>query len=187
MLRFVLAVIACVMLSACWQSEERFFDASDWARLNFSGEYDVASITDTNGPRSATLVSRPDGLIELQPQPADDEMPTLIGLVPITGGSGDYFLAMDRSSEGDSDTYYIAKVSNDVSLAFFFPDCNGTSAIEGMTAQASGFSETKTCTFTNEQALMKAALEAEKFLSAHHIMVVAPFLAFSRADDENAD
>ena len=187
MLRAFLAVIACLCLSACWESDTRFFGSGDWAKLDLTGEYDVAGLSDSEDrPRHATLTSRPDGLIEFTPLPAGNDKPTLMGLVPITGGSGHYFLAMDRTSDGEGDTYYLAELSENGGLAFYFPDCDGTSPMDGMAVNDT-FGSTKTCTFTSAEALMKAALEAERFLAAPHIVAVAPFLQFSKSGQQHED
>jgi len=188
MVRALLAVIACLCLTGCWQSETRFFGPDDWARLGLSGEYNVAGISDSdNPPRHATLTSRPDGLVEFVPHGAGEDKPTLLGLVAITGGSGRYFIAMDRTNDGNGDTYYLAELSSSGGLAFYYPDCDGTPPIDGLVVETSTFSASKTCTFTTEEAVMTAALEAERFLSTPHIVGVAPFLAFSKAGQDSDD
>jgi hypothetical protein len=189
-LRALLAAIACLCLTACWVSDTRFFGSGDWAKLDLSGDYDVARITDNDEPDLATLTPRPDGLVEFMPQSQVARgTPTLFGFVSIAGGSGRYFLAVDRSSAeielNDGDMYYIAELTNDGGMAFYFPDCDGTPPTDGMVAEASEFNEAKTCTFSNREALMEAALAAERFLSTDHIVTVAPFMAFSKVDSQN--
>ena len=217
MIRSLLVIAVSLLLAGCWTSDQRFFDTGDWAHLDLSGEYEVAAIADGDGPRRATLVSRPDGLIELTPVPQGEDMPTLMGLVPIAGGSGHFFLAVDRTNAGDDETYYIAELSDEGGLAFYFPECDGTSPIEGMTkaplfvleeanedgdtptldqapvihnAEASspnGSTGNQVCKFLTRDALMAAGLEAEHFLSAHHVVAVTPFLAFSKRDGDSSD
>jgi len=185
MLRAILAVIACLCLCSCWVSDTRFFGSDDWAKTSFSGEYDVLSTTDSDAPHHATLTTRADGLIELDRHDPEDE-PTLIGLVPIAGGSGKLFLAVDRTHETDSDMYYLAAISDRDELAFYYPSCEGTPPREGLLKEGSGLVST-TCTFATEEALMAAALDAEHFLSEPHIVALAPFLAFSKPDQVSDD
>jgi hypothetical protein len=180
-------MMACLGLCGCWVSDTRFFDSGDWAMLRLAGDYDVAQLSDGSSPEAldrATITPRPDGLVEFMPQTrVARATPTVFGFVPIAGGSGQYFLAVDRSTadydDDDGDMYYIAKVTAD-GVAFFFPDCDGTPRQAGMAVEADGFTEGKTCTFTSEEALMKAALEAERFIAAPHIVGLSPFLAFSK-------
>ena len=40
------------------------------------------------------------------------------------------------------------------------------------------------CGFTSKEALMHASLAAERFLSAHHIVAVAPVVSLSPVHDE---
>ena len=112
----------------------------------------------------------------------------MMGFGPIAGGSGKYFLAVDRSPSGavggDGDMYYIANLTSD-GVAFYFPDCDGTLPIEGMVVETSTISEGRTCTFKSRSSLMKAALDAERFLLTPHIVAVAPFVAFSKADPDD--
>ena len=179
MLRMIVALGLSLLLAGCWTSEKRFFNSGDWARLDLSGEYDVARITTSDGAHRARFATRPDGLIEITPLDAEDgdDEPTLLGLVPITGGSGSLFLAMDRTPGTGNDVYYLASLSDDGDLGFYYPVCEHTPRIEGLVVTGDS-----TCTFTTEDALMQAALEAERFLAAPHIVAVAPFLSFSKSD-----
>jgi hypothetical protein len=183
MIRSILALAVCLMLTACWKSDQRFFDSGDWARLDLSGVYEVASLENDNPPRYATLASRPDGLIEISAGWADDgDKPTLLGLVPITGGSGTVFLGVDRSTPGDGDIYYLARLTGDGDLGFYYPVCEATPAGEGLVVENGD-----TCTFTSEAALMRAALEADRFLTSKHIVAVTPFLGFSKSDEASGE
>jgi hypothetical protein len=183
MLRAIIALGLSLVLAGCWTSDRRLFDTGDWAKLDLSGEYEVASITSSDGPRRAIFTTRPDGLVVIAPVGGvdDDEDPTVLGLVPIEGGSGTGFIAVDRATAGDSDLYYLASL-DDGDLGFYFPACEATPAIEGMVVTGES-----TCTFSSRQALMKAALEAERFLSTRHIVAITPFLRFSRVEEAEGD
>ncbi len=215
MRRAILTVAACFCLAGCggWVSDERLFGDGDWARLNVSGPYTFQY----NGPRSdesapgdreahATLTTRPDGLLQGTGEGPDDGF--VIGLVPIDGGSGDYFLMVDRSDEtAQGDQYFIAHQFGR-GFAFFFPDCEGTPAIDGMrkvrimepaveageddisasddAATPDEYSDDPhVCKFDTKEALMKAGLNAERFLSARHAVEVAPFATIT--PDEESD
>jgi len=211
MLRTVLTVLACQMLQACsgWTSDQRLFGDGDWAHLDINGRYEI----DAHGPAVRGIFrTRPDGLIEGRSLDKRDKNVMLIGLVPIKGGSGDYFLAVDRSdrSPDSRDDYLIVHLSAGKSLEYFTPDCAGTSAVSGMIKVPAGElgvplrtgadrasrdapntgagndHEHLLCKFFTKDALMVAALEAEKFLSAKHVVAVTPFATLSRDHGDRA-
>lgn len=183
MLRALLIVIACSCLSGCWVSEKRFFGSEEWARLDLAGTYAVKSAAGFDAPETVTLALREDGRLDTvraDGQAGLDEIEPL-GLVAIPGGSGRFFLAVDQS--GEVDYYYIAHLALDGGLAFYLPDCSGTPARNDLVIEE----ESKgglTCVFASEEALLEAALEAERFLSARHIVAVSPVYSLERMADE---
>ena len=222
MLRAAVPLLACLLLGACsgWVSDERLFGDSDWAHLNINGRYKSTVSGDESDDRMI-LKSRPDGLIEGHSTDRHDKSRTLIGLVPIRGGSGDYFLSVDRSNDDEKgDEYFIVRVSDGKTLEYFIPDCDATPQVEGMTKvhddrgfkqeaeglddDASGATRAASpaatataapqpepqspsddklvCKFATKDALMAAGLEAEKFLSAKHIVELTPFLGLAPDD-----
>jgi hypothetical protein len=208
--RNVLAAIACLCLSACsdWVSDERLFGSGDWAHLDLNGHYSNQAAADDDAMKRVILKTRPDGMIEgIGPDPDDG---FVIGLVPISNGSGNFFLMVDRSdAEEQGDGYYIARLIGGDTLAFYLPDCRGTSPVEGM-VKVSQREEPATpdgevpaiapspvppedaddsvkCKFSTKDALMAAGLEAERFLAAPHIIAVAPFTTLEPAATEAAD
>jgi hypothetical protein len=189
MLRTGLAVIACLMLAGCWMSEQRFFGPGDWAHLDFNGRY-VSQNADGDTTARVTFATRPDGLIDGTGVNAEDGSTeeSTMGLVPIRGGSGEYFLVVDRTDEDEEgDIYFIARLIEGPGLELYWPDCGGTTAVAGMAVESSSFTETETCTFSSREALMTAALEAETFLAARHVVAVAPMgklVPLSELDDE---
>jgi len=221
MLRAALAVLASLLLSACsgWASDERLFSDGDWAHLDIDGRYRSTAGGDETKIR-LDLKTRSDGLIEGHSTDRHDTSRTLIGLVGIVGGSGKYFLSVDRSSDdAQGDQYFIVRVSDDKALEYFIPDCAATPPADGMTKVPGWHSESAphddatdeigaapternttseprlvsqvppddnlVCKFSTKDALMKAALEAEKFLSAKHIVAVTPFVGLERDDETN--
>jgi hypothetical protein len=197
--RAVLAVLACLLLNACsgWVSDERLFGDGDWAHLDINGRY--KNDNDESDERGI-LKTLPNGLIEGRSSNKRDKDVSLTGLIPIRGGSGEYFLMVDRSDpEINGDTYFIAHVTDDKKIEFFMPDCRGTSDLQGMTkerdeataatvegkaqadqAEGNGY---VVCKFHTKDALMAAGLEAERFLATKHIIAITPFVSFL-PDDE---
>ena len=181
MLRAVTSLALAVLLAACWGSDERFFGPGDWAKLEFDGAYRIEALDeDDDAPRSVTMRVLPDGLIEIVPRAGRGEKLTL-GLVGIPGGSGGFFLAVDRSApaNGTGDLYVMAKVTAN-SLELYFPDCLGTPPIPGMDKSEGLAGEA--CGSQNEAALFEAARLAERFLSERHIVAVSPFTRFEKID-----
>lgn len=132
MMRGILTIVACLLLSACsgWVSDERIFGTGDWAHLDLNGPYDHQTAVDDQS-RRVILRTRPDGMIESTGPGADDR--GLMGLVPIKGGSGEYFLMIDRSDSSEKgDEYFIARVADSNAIALYLPDCRGTSPVAGM-------------------------------------------------------
>ena len=176
MLRAVFAAIACVSLAGCWVSEERLFGNGDWAHPDLDGNY---RSEDANGAEQArvTLAMRPNGLVESVSVGIEDGKieESIVGLVRIEGGSGRYFLLVDRSDQsGEGDIYLIAHLTEEGALELFWPDCAGTPSIEDVTVERDGLLDATVCTFSSKAALMLAGLEAERFLSTPHVVEVAP-------------
>jgi hypothetical protein len=191
MLRLLLALLACLSLAGCWVSEKRIFGAGDWAHVPLAGKY---ISQDANGHDTArvTLKVRADGVIEGTGVNIADGSPdnSVIALVPIKGGSGRYFLAVDRSKDEDSgDIYLIAHLTDDNGLEVFWPDCEGTAPIAGMAVTRDNLTESVLCQFSSKDALMAAGLQAEKFLSAKHVVAIAPLgrLVPDDGDDDEED
>jgi hypothetical protein len=210
MLRVILATLACLLLEACsgWASDERLFGDGDWAHLDINGRY---KNDDGESDGKGILRTLPNGLIEIRSADKHDKDVTRIGLVPIRGGSGEYFLMVGRSDptpdDDEGDTYLIVRVTTDKSLKFYLPDCRGTSDVEGMTrefgdameasvegedsnakprptSRPSQNDENVICKFSTKGALMTAGLEAERFLAAKHVVEIRPFSSIS--PDEEA-
>lgn len=203
MLRIVLVVIACFCLSACsgWVSDERLFGSGDWAHLDLSGPYNNEAAADDVTKR-VILTTRPDGMIVGTGSAPNDGF--VIGLVPIKGGSGNFFLMVDRSDpDKQGDEYYIARLTGGDTLVFYLPNCRGTSAVEGMEKVSrraepaieegdapaiepspgppDGADDSVECKFATKDALMLAGLEAERFLASDHIVAVVPFAVLEPA------
>jgi hypothetical protein len=190
MLRALLAVVVCLALSGCWVSDHRIFGDGDWAHVNLAGKFKREN---ANGDADASVVlgTQPNGLIVGTATAFKDRKSErmVMGLVAIQGGSGKYFLAVDRSSDKDTgDTYLIAHLTEDGGLELFWPDCEGTASASGMTSAKDSLSDTTVCTFTNKAGLIAAGLQAEKFLSAKHVIAIAPLgrLAPDDGSDENS-
>ena len=177
MLRTLLTAISCLLLAGCWMSEERLLTDGDWAHLQIDGSY---KSVDSDGDEEASVVlkTNANGLIEgTRTDLENGETERVgLGLAPIAGGSGRYFLAVDRSdtTRTDGDIYLIAHLAEQGALEFYWPDCEGTSPTDGMAAQKDTLTDSTVCTFATKAGLMRAALEAERFLYAKHVIGVAP-------------
>src|SRR5690606_41595886 len=76
-----------------------------------------------------------------------------LGSVRIEGGSGRYFLAVDRSDEGrEGDLYLIAHLTEDGAIAIYWPECAGTPPVEGLVIERDGLTEIDVCTFSSRSA-----------------------------------
>lgn len=186
MFRSIIAFCISLLLAGCWQSEEPLFGEGDWAKLDIDGRYDVETVGVSSNRRTVTLTTLEDGSIESITQTGRDAAAEvdLLGLVAISGGTGRFFLAVGRSDDGD--IYYVAQLTHEDSLAFYFPYCAGTTARVGLIVEDGG-KGSLVCTFTSKQALLEAALEAERFLSRPYIVRVLPVQVLTKSElDEEA-
>lgn len=183
-------------LSGCWVSDKDFFGPGDWAHLDLDGTY---ISEDANGHEQGTVVLtvRPDGLVDGVATREDGGEPekSTLGLVPVNGGSGEYYILVDQTDGGgDGQLYLLGHLDDDGSLEMYWPECSGTPDIEGMTRETPDFglpspppdtSQMMSCTFTTKESLQEAALEAERFLSAPHIVDILPMgrITPKQADD----
>jgi len=87
------------------------------------------------------------------------------------------------SSDGDADFYYLAQLSLDGQLALYMPDCSGTLSRDGMVIEEESKGG-QSCVFTSKEAILGAALEAERFLSVRHITTISPMFVLERMDEE---
>jgi len=133
MLRTAFAVLACFLSAACsgWVSDERLFGDGDWAHLDINGRYQ----NDNNESAERGIVrTLPNGLIEMRSSDKRNKDVMIIGLVPIKGGSGDFFLSVDRSDASKKgDQYFIVNVPDGRTLQFYIPNCDATPEMPGMT------------------------------------------------------
>ena len=198
MARSLLLVALGLALASCWVSEKEFFGAGDWAHLDLDGSY---ISEDGNGHEQATveLVVRPDGLIEGTSTGIEggETEHSVVGLVPVAGGSGRYFILVDRS-DGDHDgaLYLLGHLTDEGGIEMYWPQCSGTPDIDGMTRESPDIGlpppptqdkSMMACNFTSKDALQKAALEAERFLSAPHIVDILPIGRLRPQDGNEAD
>ena len=189
MLRAIIVVIASLSLAGCWVSDTRMFGPADWAHVDLSGKF---KSEDANGNDEAKVVLavRPNGLIagtstDLKTGKVDH---SVLGMVAITGGSGKYFIAVDRSDQaGKGDIYMIAHLTDEHGLEAFWPDCDGTAPVQGMARTEDDLTHSGVCKFSTKAALQTAALQAERFLSAKHVIAIAPFGKLVPDDGSNSD
>lgn len=182
--RAMLAALASLFLAGCWVSEELHFGPGDWANLAIDGHYVVH---DSEGEALARvlLVTRPDGLVAsttTEDLSGGGKGDMLFGMVAIAQGSGRYFLVVDRESLGSGEIYVLAHRSDEGEINLYWPNCEGTPKMRGLVAAPEGDPYPGFCMFTDKRAVMEAALRAERFLAARHIVRVSPFARLSRTD-----
>jgi len=189
MLRAAMVAMLAAALAGCWMSEKRLFGPADFvAPPGLEGNY-VSE--DGSGTLKATVVLSvgADRLIEGVSTPVGGDEPqqtSHIGFIPIAGGSGQYYLMVDRSPERtEGDLYFIGRMTEDFGLEAFWPQCAGTPEIAGMTREKAEPIDEDVCTFTSREAVMRAALEAEKQLSARHMFEPHPAGRLKKSDESD--
>jgi hypothetical protein len=188
MVRILLALLACCSLAGCWMSDERIFRNGDWAHLDLNGDYtSYGANGDVEG--QVVLRTRANGLIESTTTDLDDGKieHSVLGFVPIEGGSGSYFLTVDRKDgTAEGDLYFITHLTEGGALELYWPDCGGTPHMDGLEIARDSMVD-EVCNFSSRAALMRAGLEAERFLSAQHIVTVSPLGRIAPTDDDDLE
>ncbi|MXO59553.1 hypothetical protein GRI89_08365 [Altererythrobacter salegens] len=195
--RTLLVLALGLALTGCWISEKPLFGPGDYAHLDIAGSYNSEN-KDGDVEGHVDLTVRPDGLVEgvaIKKGESGSET-SIMGFVPIKGGSGEYFILVDRSKEdSDGELYLLGHVGTDGDIEMYWPQCAGTPDIDGMVREKPDFgipigpkndASLSSCTFTTKEALQKAALAAEKFISVPHIVDLQP-LGILRKEDGSSD
>jgi hypothetical protein len=153
-------------------SENRLFSAGDWAQPDIAGSY-VSENSDGDAQAKVVLSPRADGLFDSLSTKLDDEgevEKSVVGFVAVEGGSGSYFLMVDRTSEKDEgEIYLFGHLEENGRLEAFFPQCAGTPDGPGMTREVEQLIKEEICSFSTKAGLMRAALAAEQYLSSPHM------------------
>lgn len=169
-------------------SDERIFQDGDWAHLDLNGDYTrYGANGDVEG--RVVLRTRANGLIESTSTDLDESniQHSVLGFVPIEGGSGNYFLTMDRTdATAEGELYFITHLTEGGALELYWPDCGGTPPMDGLEIDHDSIAG-DVCKFSSRAALMRAGLEAERFLSAQHIVAVSPLGRIAPADEDEPE
>lgn len=187
MLRLVLICCLTASLSACWGSEQRLFGTADWVRpQGLEGRF---VIENAEGEPDGTLVLAPrsDGMIDGTATRKDEPTPKTspVGFVAIPGGSGHYFLMVQRIAPDKGGELYLIARWRDERLEGYWPECKGTPDIAGMRRDTPDVLPETLCAFTTRKAVLQAALLAERELSGARIFP-AQKLGRLRRDDTPA-
>lgn len=101
--------------------DTHIFGDGGWVHLDFNGKYESENASGDEQAR-VVLKTRSGGLIEGVGTSTKDGTTenTVLGLVRIAGGSGKYFLAVDRSGKSDGgEVYLIARLTDGNGLDIF--------------------------------------------------------------------
>ena len=167
MLRALFIAVLAGALSGCWVSEEQLFGGGDWVvPAGIEGAY-VSENPDGEQRGTVDLVRRKDGMIAGTATRNDEPEPrtSAIGFVAIPGGSGHYFLMVQPVPEDKGGELYLIGRWQEDRLEAYWPQCAGTPDMAGMTRDTDGIVNEAVCGFSTKQAVLKAALVAERELS----------------------
>lgn len=166
MLRAAVLALSLTLLSACWGAETKLFGTGDWVQPpGMTGRFvteDAAG--ETQG--TVELARRPDGLIDGTVTRKGEDKPSTsaVGFVAVPGGSGRYFLMVNRATGEKSGEFYLVGRWHDERLEAFWPQCGGTPDLAGMKRAKIELVGEEVCTFASKQAVLTAALLAEREL-----------------------
>ena len=166
MLRAVILALSLAILTGCWGAETQLFGSGDWAQPDgLEGRFvseDAAG--ETQG--SVVLLRRPDGLIDGTVTRKSEDKPrtSAMGFVAIPGGSGRYYLMVNRTAERKGGEFYLIGRWKDERLEAFWPQCAGTPEMAGIKRDKIELVNEAVCTFASKQAVLTAALLAEREL-----------------------
>ena len=171
----IAAAVMALALTGCWVSEKDLFGPGDWQPPpDIAGSY-----TSENGSGEAqarvVLSVRSDGLVQgVATKVGESTSETsVVGFVPISGGTGKYYLLVDRSKAGEpndsgGNIYFVARMT-DEGFDAFWPQCEGTPDIPGMERETQELIDEEICGFTTKEALLRAGLAAERNLEGKHL------------------
>ncbi len=189
MLRHIAGAMLALALTGCWVSEKDLFGPGDWKPPpGIAGTY-----TSENGSGDAQakvlLTVREDGLVEgiATKIGEDTSESSLVGFVPVPGGSGRYYLLVDQSGTAeaggsDGNIYFVARTTNE-GFEAFWPQCEGTPALPGMQSETQDLLKQDICGFTTKEALLQAGQAAERDLEAKHMFEPMPMGKMKRISE----
>lgn len=187
MLRFAIAALSLALLTGCWGAETKLFGPGDWAQPEgLEGRF---ASEDAAGEAQGTvdLVRRRDGLIDGTAIRQDDDKPRTspVGFVAIPGGSGRYYLMVNRAPDGKGGEFYLIGRWKDERLEAFWPQCAGTPDMPGMKRDKIELVNEAVCSFASKQAVLHAALLAERELETKRMFDPQLLGRLKRAEESN--
>lgn len=166
----VLAILSA-LLSGCWGAEARLFGPADWVQPpDIAGSY---ISEDAAGEEQGTVIlaARADGMIAGTVTQKGETAPktTPTGFVAIPGGTGRYYLMVIHTAESRGGEFYLIGRWKDERLEAFWPQCAGTPDMAGMKRDRVALVNEAVCGFTSKQAILNAALLAERELETRRL------------------
>jgi hypothetical protein len=192
MRRFAIAALALTLLTGCWGAETNLFGPGDWVQPEgLEGRF-VSEDAAGEAQGTVDLVRRQDGLIDGTAMRKDEDKPRTspVGFVAIPGGSGRYFLMVNRAPEGSTGKqggeFYLIGRWKDERLEAFWPQCAGTPDMAAMKRDKIEFVNEAVCTFASKQAVLNAALLAERELETKRMFEPQLLGRLKRPDESPA-
>lgn len=166
MFRVAILAVSLALLSGCWGAETKLFGTGDWVQPpGMTGGF-VTEDAAGEAQGTVELVRRADGLIEGTVTRKGEDKPSTspVGFVAIPGGSGRYFLMVNRAPGEKAGEFYLVGRWKNERLEAYWPQCAGTPDLAGMSRATVEFVNEAVCTFASKQAVLTAALLAEREL-----------------------
>lgn len=167
MRRCAVIIALAGLLTGCWGAETQLFGRADWVQPEgLEGRFESE---DAGGQATGwvTLAVRPDGRIDGTVTRKDEDAPpqtSPVGMVRIPGGSGPYLLMVQRGPEDKGGEFYLVARWQDGRLDAYWPQCAGTPDLPGMLRQTIELVNETVCRFADKDAVLRAALLAEREL-----------------------
>ena len=172
MRRCAVIIALAAMLTGCWGAETQQFGRTDWVQPEgLEGRF---ASEDAGGQVTGwvTLAVRPDGRIDGTVTRKEEDGPpqtSPVGMIRIPGGSGSYLLKVQRGPEDKGGEFYLVARWQDGRLDAYWPQCAGTPDLPGMLRQTIDMVNETVCRFSDKDAVLRAALLAERELETKRL------------------
>lgn len=166
MLRLLAICILAAATSACWVSDRYLFASNDYTvPEGLKGRF-ISENGEGEAQGTVMLSPRSDGMIDGTVTRGKDPAPqtSAVGFVAIPGGSGRYFVMVQPAPDPKAGELYVVGRWKDERLEAFWPQCGGTPDVAGMLREKAEPISEPMCRFTSKEAVLRAALIAEREL-----------------------
>ena len=170
MIRVAMLALLAALLAGCWGSETQLFQRGDWVQPDgLEGRFTSQDAAGED-QGSVELARRADGPIDgTSTRKGEEPRTSAVGFVAIPGGSGRYFLMVQRGPEAKGGEFYLIGRWQDERLEAFWPQCTGTPNMPGMKRETIEMANEAVCSFSSKQAVLNAALLAERELETRRM------------------